>query len=73
MSHDPNEEGRPLEAGVHDAEDSADGGAPTGHADVDRALARLSELDSMQTAEHVSVFEDVHARLQQAMSDLDGS
>lgn len=44
----------------------------TGHADVDDALARLPELDTASTADHVAVFEDVHERLAHTLSELDG-
>lgn len=47
--------------------------APTGGADVDAALARLAELVDLPPADHVGVFEDVHERLKQVLSDLDGS
>lgn len=44
----------------------------TGNADVDSALARLTELETLPTAEHVGIFDDVHARLHEALSSLEG-
>lgn len=44
----------------------------TGDANVDAALARLSELETRPTADHVGIFEDVHGQLQRALPDLDG-
>lgn len=44
----------------------------TGNAEVDEALTRLAELDTLPTVEHADVFADVHARLQRALPDPDG-
>ena len=51
----------------------ADVGRPraTGDLRVDDALARLDDLDSAPTAEHVVIFDDVHRRLQSALTDLE--
>jgi hypothetical protein len=43
----------------------------TGDARVDAATARLAELAELPTSEHVTVYEDVHRRLQDALSDAD--
>lgn len=45
----------------------------TGDARVDAALARLTELDQRPPAEHVAIYEDIHRRLQEALTDVDGS
>lgn len=44
----------------------------TGHPRVDAATAVLDALDDLPTADHAELFEDVHRRLQGALSDLDG-
>jgi hypothetical protein len=44
----------------------------TGDARVDFAVARLDELDSRPTDEHVQVFDDVHRRLQDALDGDEG-
>jgi hypothetical protein len=46
--------------------------AATGNAAVDDATRLLDRLDELPTAEHVEVFEDVHRRLEDALTDLDG-
>ena len=43
----------------------------TGDPRVDDALARLGELPDLPVAEHLSVYEDVHRRLHDALADLD--
>ncbi len=43
---------------------------PTGEPRVDDAVARLDELAASPTADHVGVFEDLHRRLHEALSDL---
>ena len=43
----------------------------TGDARVDAATARLTELVDLPTSEHVTVYDDVHRRLQDALSDAD--
>ncbi|MER5640249.1 hypothetical protein ABT095_25300 [Kitasatospora sp. NPDC002227] len=43
----------------------------TGHPEVDAALARLAELDGVETGEHVAVYEDVHQRLVETLTGLD--
>lgn len=42
---------------------------PSGDARVDGATERLSELANLPAIEHVSVFEDVHRRLHDALTD----
>lgn len=46
---------------------------PTGVQAVDDAVAPLTDLDELSTAEHVSYYETAHRRLQDALADLDGS
>jgi hypothetical protein len=43
----------------------------TGDARVDAATARLDELADLPTSDHVAVYDDVHQRLQDALSDAD--
>lgn len=43
---------------------------PTGDARVDSALERLADSESLPMAEQIQVFEDVHRKLQDALSDL---
>ena len=43
---------------------------PTGDARVDAALERLQDSESLPTEEQLAVFEEVHRRLQDALSDL---
>ena len=42
---------------------------PTGESRVDGAMDRLNELSSLPAIEHVSVFEDVHRRLHESLTD----
>ena len=44
---------------------------PTGHPDVDAALASLEDLDGRPVDEHVAVFESAHERLRGALSDAE--
>ena len=43
----------------------------TGHATVDEAVALLTDLDSLPTAGHATLYEDVHRRLHGALTELD--
>ncbi|HET7902821.1 MAG TPA: hypothetical protein VFL59_16670 [Candidatus Nanopelagicales bacterium] len=43
----------------------------TGDARVDAATARLDEVPDLPTGDHVAVYEDVHRRLQDALSDTE--
>ncbi len=43
----------------------------TGDARVDAATARLEEIPDLPTPDHVAVYDDVHRRLQDALSDAD--
>ena len=43
----------------------------TGDARVDAATARLEEVPDLPTADHVEVYEDVHRRLQDALSEAE--
>jgi hypothetical protein len=43
----------------------------TGVASADAAAQRLTELDEAPLEEHVGIYEDVHRRLQEGLSDLD--
>lgn len=47
-------------------------GETTGDERVDAAMARLGELEGAPTASHPEIFEDVHRRLQDALSGIDG-
>ncbi|MEU6098741.1 hypothetical protein [Streptomyces sp. NPDC047079] len=44
---------------------------PTGNADVDARLERLSDADHLATDGHVEVYEDVHKGLRDALTALD--
>jgi microsomal dipeptidase-like Zn-dependent dipeptidase len=43
----------------------------TGDARVDAATARLEEIPDLPTSDHVAVYDDVHRRLQDALSDAE--
>ena len=43
----------------------------TGEARVDAATARLDEIPDLPTQDHVAVYDDVHRRLQDALSDAE--
>lgn len=43
----------------------------TGEFRVDSALSRLKELAGVPVAEHVAVYDDIHAQLKGALADLD--
>ncbi len=45
---------------------------PTGDAVIDAALAVLEDLEHRPLAEHVAVFEAVHASLGQRLAEADG-
>ncbi|MGD1225312.1 hypothetical protein AB9Q10_43620 [Streptomyces krungchingensis] len=45
--------------------------APTGNADVDAQLDRLTDADHLATDGHVEVYEDVHRGLRDALTALD--
>ncbi len=49
------------------------GDPPTGDPRVDAALIRLADVAHSPVDEHVSIYDDVHRRLQHALTDLDGS
>ena len=40
---------------------------------VERAVARLDELDGRPVSEHVAVLDEVHRALQDALATLDGA
>jgi len=42
---------------------------PTGDARVDGAMERLNELKDLPAIEHVTVFEDVHRRLHETLTE----
>ncbi|MDH6128466.1 hypothetical protein [Kitasatospora sp. GP82] len=44
---------------------------PTGHPEVDAALARLEEQAGVETGARVAVYEDVHQRLVDTLAALD--
>ncbi|GAA3774754.1 hypothetical protein [Streptomyces chiangmaiensis] len=63
---------------VHEPEDDPAAPAPlhvpttpTGNADVDARLERLSDADHLATDGHVEVYEDVHGGLRDALTALD--
>ncbi len=41
----------------------------TGDASVDAAMQRLADVNEMPVAEHLEVFDDVHRRLQDVLSE----
>jgi hypothetical protein len=43
----------------------------TGEPRVDQAIARLDGLAGLPPDEHVAVFEDIHGKLRQVLSELD--
>lgn len=43
--------------------------APTSDAKVDAALDRLSDISQLPVSEHLDVFEEVHRRLQDVLSE----
>ena len=45
---------------------------PTGDVRVDTAVERVADLASLPTADHLTVFEDVHRRLQDTLADASG-
>ncbi|MGY5051830.1 hypothetical protein ACWDE0_40615 [Streptomyces sp. 900105755] len=45
--------------------------APTGNAEVDAQLDRLSDADHLATDGHLEVYEDVHRGLRDALTALD--
>jgi hypothetical protein len=47
-------------------------GETTGDERVDAAMARLGELEGAPPAEHPAIFQDVHRRLQDALTGIDG-
>jgi hypothetical protein len=47
-------------------------GETTGDDRVDAALARLGELDETPTAAHPEIFQDVHRRLQETLTGIEG-
>ncbi|GLY92069.1 hypothetical protein Airi02_099970 [Actinoallomurus iriomotensis] len=47
-------------------------GETTGDERVDAAMARLGELEATPPAEHPAIFQDVHRRLQDALTGIDG-
>lgn len=44
---------------------------PTGHPDVDAALERLRELPERPTGAHPELYDAIHQRLQDALSQID--
>ncbi len=42
---------------------------PTGETRIDGAMDRLNELSNLPAIEHVSVFEDVHRRLHESLTN----
>lgn len=50
---------------------NASEGETTGEERVDAALARIGELDDLPLTAHPEVFDDVHRRLQDALTGID--
>jgi hypothetical protein len=48
-----------------------DGPAATGEPSVDGAIRRLDDLDAAPLDEHVTVFDEVHRLLHDALTELD--
>ncbi|MBB1254496.1 hypothetical protein H3146_14145 [Streptomyces sp. OF3] len=44
---------------------------PTGHQEIDAALARLADADHLAVGAHVEVYEDVHRGLRATLTALD--
>ena len=44
---------------------------PTGNAEVDAAVERLSDADALPTDAHIEVYEDVHRGLRDTLTALD--
>lgn len=64
-------EALPFEMPARERFASLDDVAETGDARVDAATARLDEVPDLPTTDHVGVYEDVHRRLQDALSDTE--
>jgi hypothetical protein len=47
-------------------------GETTGDERVDAAMARLGDLAEAPTSAHPEIFQDVHRRLQDALTGIDG-
>lgn len=64
-------EALPFEMPARERFASLDDVEVTGDARVDAATARLEEVPDLPTTDHVGVYEDVHRRLQDALSDTE--
>ena len=64
-------EALPFEMPARERFAALDDVAVTGDARVDAATARLDEVPDLPTNDHVGVYEDVHRRLQDALSDTE--
>lgn len=64
-------EALPFEMPARERFASLDDVEVTGDARVDAATARLDEVPDLPTTDHVGVYEDVHRRLQDALSDTE--
>jgi hypothetical protein len=62
--------GEPAD-GYDVAPPDADGVPRTGNPGVDSAVELLASLDGLPPPEHAEVFDEVHRRLQAALTDLD--
>jgi len=65
--------GAAPQAGESPLREPAGGRAAEAAETVRPALDRLAELDVLPTHEHVDVYDDVHRRLHEALSDLDAA
>ncbi len=55
---------------LEDAQETLPVWQPTGDPQVDAALAELASLDEHDRDEHIAIFESVHRRLHERLSDL---
>ena len=70
-SSDPRSEALPFVLTAREHFASAGDVEITGDARVDAATARLDEIPDLPTSDHVAVYDDVHRRLQDALSDAE--
>jgi hypothetical protein len=61
----------PFVMTMHEHFAALDDVAPTGEARVDAATSRLTEVPDLPTSDHVEIYDDVHRRLQDALSDTE--
>ena len=71
VASDPRSEALPFVLTAREHFASAGDVEATGEARVDAATARLAEIPDLPTSDHVAVYDDVHRRLQDALSDAE--